>query len=115
MSAKEQAEKLKKAFAEFDTDGSGALTHEELKAALTRPGGGTPMSDEDVAELIREFDANGDGVIQVEEFVAMMTGWIEPAFAWYTSIDKAPPHRAAMPHLRAEVCLQNVVILSGRS
>ena len=90
-------EKLKKSFAAFDTDGSGALTHEELKAALTRPGGGAPMSDEDVAKLIKEFDANGDGVIQVEEFVAMMTGCIEPETAWYMSIDKAPVHSTMCP------------------
>ena len=31
MTAKEQAEKLKKAFVEFDTDGSGALTHDEAR------------------------------------------------------------------------------------
>ena len=41
-------------------DGSGALSTQELKAVLTRPGGGQPLSDEEVADIIKEFDLNGD-------------------------------------------------------
>ena len=49
------------AFKVFDKDGSGALSVEELQAVLTRPGGGAPLSLEEVAAIVEEFDANGDG------------------------------------------------------
>ena len=55
----------------LDTDGSGALDHDEIKAIFTRPGGGNPFSDAEVEALINEFDANHDGVLQFEEFSAM--------------------------------------------
>lgn len=55
---------LRAAFAVFDKDGSGSLSAEELKAVLTRPGGGAALSDEEVRAIIDEFDANGDGELQ---------------------------------------------------
>ena len=51
---------VRAAFHVFDKDGSGALSTDELKAVLTRPGGGQPLSDEEVADIIKEFDINGD-------------------------------------------------------
>ena len=51
-------------FKKFDKDGSGSLSAEELKAVLTRPGGGAALSDEEVRAIIDEFDANGDGELQ---------------------------------------------------
>lgn len=72
MTRRERREQeLRRAFAVFDTDGSGALDHDEIKAIFTRPGGGNPFSDAEVEALINEFDANHDGVLQFEEFSAM--------------------------------------------
>ena len=72
MTPKERREhELRLAFNVFDTDGSGALDHDEIKAIFTRPGGGMPMTDEEVDALILEFDANSDGELQFEEFRAM--------------------------------------------
>ena len=49
----------KNAFEVFDADKSGALSIEELKHVLTRPGGGAPLTDEEVAAIISEVDQNG--------------------------------------------------------
>ena len=59
------------AFDVFDIDGSGALSVDELREILTRPGGGAQISDHEVAEIIATFDCNGDGEIDFEEFVTM--------------------------------------------
>lgn len=50
--------KLRAAFAVFDTDGSGALSVDELRNVLARRGvGGRPaMSDDEIQALIDEFD-----------------------------------------------------------
>ena len=62
---------LEAAFALFDTDGSGTLSADELKAILTRPIGGRPpsFSSEQVDSIIKRFDTNGDGVLSLNEFV----------------------------------------------
>ena len=59
------------AFRVFDRDGSGALSVDELKLVLKRPGGGHPLSDEEVAKIIETWDLNGDGMLQFEEFERM--------------------------------------------
>lgn len=59
------------AFAAFDLDGSGALGVDELRAVLSRPGGGSALSDAEIQDIIAEFDANGDGELQLEEFTEM--------------------------------------------
>ena len=64
---KSTRDELKQAFDVFDTDGSGALSLEELRAVFQRPGGGNALSDEQVEQLFAEFDENGDGVLQFEE------------------------------------------------
>ena len=58
----------------MELDKSGSLSHAELKAALKRPGGGIPLSDEEVAEIISEFDTNQDGELQFDEFAAFWEG-----------------------------------------
>jgi len=52
---------MKAAFDAFDTDGSGALSVDELKAVMTISGGDDPLSEEEINSLIAAFDDNGDG------------------------------------------------------
>ena len=65
--AQKKEKELRAAFDVFDTDGSGALSSAELKAVLSRPGGGAPLSDDAIQEIIDEFDVNGDGELQFDE------------------------------------------------
>jgi len=60
----------KAAFDAVDTDGSGAIDEEELKAAF---GSGNDLgfslpSDMDIKDLMNEIDADGNGEIELEEF-----------------------------------------------
>ena len=43
---------LKAAFNVFDSDGSGALSHDEIKAIFMRPGGGNPCTDAEVRDRL---------------------------------------------------------------
>ncbi|KAG2499620.1 hypothetical protein HYH03_002559 [Edaphochlamys debaryana] len=69
------ANPLAAAFAHFDVDGSGFITQDELRAALSahHPSGKGP----DIAALMARFDRNGDGCVDYDEFVAMMVEDIE--------------------------------------
>jgi len=64
-------ELLLKSFKEFDTDGSGAVSPDEIRAAFKKLG--SRMSEEKVNELIAKVDINGDGNINYEEFIQMLT------------------------------------------
>ena len=60
---------LKMAFASFDKDDSGTLTHSEIKAALGL------MDNEDnelIKNIISEMDLNGDGDVSFSEFKQLM-------------------------------------------
>lgn len=61
------------AFNVFDVDGSGALSIDELRGVLTRPGsdGAAGLSDAEVAEIIATFDADNNGELSFEEFAVM--------------------------------------------
>ncbi|CAL4086591.1 unnamed protein product, partial [Meganyctiphanes norvegica] len=58
---------MKKAFREFDQDGNGYITAEELKKVLASSG--EIVTDEKVEEMIQDFDIDGDGRVSYEEFV----------------------------------------------
>eukprot|EP00966_Prymnesium_polylepis_P260389 6014859-Prymnesium_polylepis.1 len=61
---------LRAVFANFDKNGNGTLTLEELQAALCRPtAAGTAWSEKEVAALMQKLDKNGDGVIDYNEWV----------------------------------------------
>ncbi|XP_057470102.1 calcium-dependent protein kinase 29-like [Actinidia eriantha] len=65
----EQEEHLYKAFQFFDKDGSGFITRDELRHAMTEYG----MGDEaTIDEVIEDVDTDKDGRINYEEFAAMM-------------------------------------------
>ncbi|EHA8590354.1 calcium-dependent protein kinase 29 [Cocos nucifera] len=66
----EKEENLLKAFQYFDTDGSGYLTRDELKRALSQ---NEVIDDATITEIIEDIDADKDGRINYEEFVEMMT------------------------------------------
>ncbi|KAI9536703.1 Calcium-binding protein 5 [Dissostichus eleginoides] len=63
---------LKDAFKEFDTDGDGEITTEELRSAMTKLMG-EHMSQKEIDSIVKEADDNGDGTVDFEEFVRMMS------------------------------------------
>ena len=80
------AERLRGAFAMFDTDGDGRLSRDELIRVFLRPGVYAFRPEEvegAVDKIIADFDTDRDGGLQFEEFVA-----------WWTS---GPPATSAAP------------------
>uniref|UniRef100_A0A3B1JSH8 Calcium binding protein 5a n=2 Tax=Astyanax mexicanus TaxID=7994 RepID=A0A3B1JSH8_ASTMX len=63
---------LRDAFREFDMDGDGAITTEELRQAMGKLMGES-MTRREIDTVIREVDNNGDGTVDFEEFVKMMS------------------------------------------
>uniref|UniRef100_A0A8C9R522 Calcium binding protein 5b n=1 Tax=Scleropages formosus TaxID=113540 RepID=A0A8C9R522_SCLFO len=63
---------LKDAFKEFDMDGDGAITTEELRLAMNKLLG-EQMSRREIDDVVREVDNNKDGTVDFEEFVKMMS------------------------------------------
>merc|ERR1711974_427313 len=62
-----QNAEFKEAFDEFDTDGSGAISHKELMGAM----GQNPTEDE-LLNMILEVDLDGNGTIEFPEFLELM-------------------------------------------
>ena len=60
---------LREGFALFDKDNSGFLTPDELVGILTRPGGGSAMSEADAKAFVEKHDKNKDGKLSIDEFV----------------------------------------------
>ncbi|KAL9242908.1 hypothetical protein vseg_016865 [Gypsophila vaccaria] len=58
---------LKEMFKSIDTDGSGTITYEELKAGL--PKLGTKLSESEVRQLMEAADVDGSGTIDYMEFI----------------------------------------------
>ncbi|KAM6904396.1 calcium-binding protein 5b [Xenentodon cancila] len=63
---------LKDAFKEFDIDGDGSITSEELRLAMVKLLG-EHTSKKEIDSVVREVDNNGDGKVDFEEFVKMMS------------------------------------------
>ena len=55
-------------FESFDTDQSGSLSLEELKAASVAAG--RPSDEATIQQTMEELDTNRDGVISLEEFTS---------------------------------------------
>jgi len=64
-----------KAFLKYDKDRSGSITVDELKAVCTELG--TPISEEEIATLLKECDQNRDGTIDYVEFTKYLTAHTE--------------------------------------
>ncbi|XP_063077371.1 calcium-binding protein 5b [Engraulis encrasicolus] len=62
---------LKDAFKEFDMDGDGSITTEELRHAMVKLMGERANARE-IEAVVKEADNNGDGTVDFEEFVKMM-------------------------------------------
>lgn len=61
----------KEIFLEFDRDGDGFITSDDLKAALLSMG--KKMTDAEVRQLLNEADLDGDGKVSFKEFLRMNT------------------------------------------
>ena len=59
-------------FKTFDLDGSGALSHDELRDVLDHMG--EALTDEDITDLIKAVDADNDGEVNVDEFLTVVGG-----------------------------------------
>ncbi|KAM9784236.1 calcium-binding protein 5b [Syngnathus typhle] len=63
---------LKDAFREFDMDGDGSITSDELRNAMLKLLG-EQASKKEIDAVVNEVDNNGDGTVDFEEFVQMMS------------------------------------------
>lgn len=68
----EQVEEVREAFNLFDTDGSGEISVDELKAAMKALN--VTVSRDELKRMVAEADADGSGEIDFEEFLQMMAG-----------------------------------------
>ena len=71
VASDESLHDLKLAFNMFDADGSGTISKDELRDALTKAG--NRISEAEFNELFDETDADGSGEIDYGEFIAMLT------------------------------------------
>ncbi|XP_028843742.1 calcium-binding protein 5-like [Denticeps clupeoides] len=63
---------LRDAFKEFDMDGDGSITIEELRNAMGKLLG-EQTNRKEIEDVVKEADNNGDGTVDFEEFVRMMS------------------------------------------
>lgn len=70
MEAKQIADATEKIFSEFDKNGDGVISVEELKEGL-ETSLRTDISEEQVQKLLEHFDTSGDGLLQPDEFVTL--------------------------------------------
>jgi Ca2+-binding EF-hand superfamily protein len=68
-----ESDTLRMAFEEYDENGDGMITVEELCRALRRVLPDEDLTVEKCAEMIAGVDKDGDDVISFDEFKAMMT------------------------------------------
>ena len=66
----DESELLADAFKEFDLDGSGMISPDEMRLVLNQLG--ETLSEEEVDDFIQNVDMNGDGQIDFEEFQMML-------------------------------------------
>ncbi|PAA74544.1 hypothetical protein BOX15_Mlig026712g1 [Macrostomum lignano] len=76
LTADDSRSDLRRAFALFDTDGSGTIDPEELVAFMTALG--EPVTMAEARDMIKETDVDGDGQIDFREFVRLVMGSVRP-------------------------------------
>ena len=79
LSPAELEELLTSLFIEADRDGSGALSLQEFKSALTMAQLG--LSDREVKRVMMEADVNDDGEISYQEFVPLAVDFVQGMYA----------------------------------
>ncbi|XP_074812815.1 calcium-binding protein 5 [Natator depressus] len=65
-------QEMRDAFKEFDTNGDGEITLDELQLAMQRLMG-ERLTLREISDVVKEADINGDGTVDFEEFVKMMS------------------------------------------
>ncbi|KAF9910235.1 hypothetical protein EC991_006964 [Linnemannia zychae] len=70
--SKDAEEPYRRAFQSINRDGSGAVSAQELRAAIQSLLGPNVLSEADIDEIITEGDVSGDGRISLEEFLKIM-------------------------------------------
>ncbi|KAF3836911.1 hypothetical protein F7725_004375 [Dissostichus mawsoni] len=63
---------LQSAFVQFDLDGDGRITQDEMKEAI-KTMLGEKLKKGELEEILKELDINADGTIDFEEFVMMLS------------------------------------------
>ncbi|KAK5864788.1 hypothetical protein PBY51_016001 [Eleginops maclovinus] len=63
---------LRDAFKEFDSNGDGQISLNELREAMKKLMG-EQVTNREINEILRDVDLNGDGLVDFEEFVRMMS------------------------------------------
>ncbi|KAA0723986.1 Calcium-binding protein 4 [Triplophysa tibetana] len=63
---------LKCSFSQFDSDGDGQITLDEMKEAL-KTLLGEKLKKGELEEIVKELDLNGDGTVDFDEFVMMLS------------------------------------------
>ncbi|XP_030635314.1 calcium-binding protein 2 [Chanos chanos] len=63
---------LKSSFKQFDTDGDGKISQDELKEAV-KTLLGEKLKKGELEEIQKEIDLNGDGTVDFDEFVMMLS------------------------------------------
>ncbi|KAF8934347.1 calmodulin [Dissophora ornata] len=71
-STKDPEEPYRRVFNSINKDGTGAVSAQELRAAISSILGPNILSEADVDEIITEGDVSGDGRITLEEFLKIM-------------------------------------------
>jgi centrin-3 len=70
MADRDPEEEIRKAFALFDEDQTGAISLKNLRRVARELG--EVLNDDELTAMIDEFDKNNDGVIDEAEFMAIM-------------------------------------------
>ncbi|KAM6449630.1 calcium-binding protein 5 [Liasis olivaceus] len=65
-------QEMRDAFKEFDTNGDGKITLDELHQTMQRLMS-ERLTPREIADVVKEADVNGDGTVDFEEFVRMMS------------------------------------------